>query len=326
MGQKSGNGLFLMEMLAKNPRNPINVLISSGSNTLQVMHKRMFTRIKNTVLSFLKSHGISLSNENSEFYVVCAYGKSHRKSFHSRTIRPTKPEEQINADVIGSMEEDSVSGSRFMLVLEDDYTKFCRIFFLNAKSEVPNCIETFLNEAKTAVYTIKQILCDPAMIQTPEQKGAAERENRTIVEAARAMVHQKELPKKLWAEASYSLERRCNVIFCDELTYKPLTVEISDSNPEEEIGSTEVSVEEECLEEPVPVRRYPERKHNMPEFLSENYVLFVSPLTGIETSACYSEAMRSPEFKLWERAMIEELQSHDENGTLKLEVIVRTNC
>ncbi|GBO08907.1 hypothetical protein AVEN_240551-1 [Araneus ventricosus] len=33
------------------------------------------------------------------------------------------------------------------------------------------------------------------MVEKPEQNGAAERKNRTIVKAARAMVHQKELPK-----------------------------------------------------------------------------------------------------------------------------------
>ncbi|GBN10503.1 hypothetical protein AVEN_256304-1 [Araneus ventricosus] len=121
------------------------------------------------------------------------------------------------------MEEDSVDGSRFMLVLKDGYTKFCRVFFLKAKSEVPNCIEIVLNDAKTSGHTLNQMLCDPGtefinhsvkkilndrgidlrveMVETPGHNGAAERENRTIVEVARAMVHQKELPKKLWAEA-----------------------------------------------------------------------------------------------------------------------------
>lgn len=424
IGQKSENGLFLMEMLAKNPRKPATVLISSSSDTLQVMHERMVHQNKKHCIEFLKRQGISLSNVNSEFCVGCVYGKAHKKSFHSRVVRPTKPAEQINADVVGPMEEVSVGGSRFMLVLKDDYTKFRRVFFLKAKSEVPNCIETFLNEAKTAGHTVKQILCDSgtefinhsvkkilndrgidlrvAMVETPEQNGAAERENRTIVEAARAMVHQKELPKKLWAEACntavyvlnhtgptsvqdktpYELwhgksenfnikrlrifgtkcyvhepkqrrkkwdkksveglfvgyeaydgyrvfipsknkvERSCNLIFCDELPYDPLTVEVascSDMCSVEENGSIQVNDDEDkCQQEPDPGRRYPERKHQKPQFLSENYVLFVSTLTGIETPTCYSDAIKSPESKLWEEAMIEELESHEENGTWKL--------
>jgi transposase InsO family protein len=39
------------------------------------------------------------------------------------------------------------------------------------------------------------------MPYTPEQNGAAEQENRTIVESARSMLHASGLPKELWAEA-----------------------------------------------------------------------------------------------------------------------------
>lgn len=50
------------------------------------------------------------------------------------------------------------------------------------------------------------------MPYTPEQNGCAERDNRTIVEAARAMMHAHEqLPQGLWAElantAVYILNR-----------------------------------------------------------------------------------------------------------------------
>ena len=410
-------------MVAENPRVPATVLVSSTSDTLQVMHERMVHQNKKHCIKFLKRQGICLSKENSEFCVGCVYGKAHRKSFHSRSVRPTKAAEQINADVVGPMEVDSVGGSRFMLVLKDDYTKFRRVFFMKAKSEVAQCLETFLNEAKTAGHTVKQILCDSdtefinhavkkilsdrgidlrvSMVETPEQNGAAERENRTIVEAARAMVHQKELPKKLWAEACntavyvlnhtgptpvedktpYELwnghsenfnikrlrifgtkcyvhqpkqrrqkwdkksveglfvgyeaqdgyrifipsknkvERSCNVTFCDESTYEPLTVEVtSDVCPENENESAREHDDDdkECQDELHSGRRYPERQHKKPEFLTENYVLFVSTLTGIETPSCYSEAMKSPEAELWKQAMIEELESHKENGTWEL--------
>ncbi|GJQ65387.1 hypothetical protein Trydic_g7497 [Trypoxylus dichotomus] len=39
------------------------------------------------------------------------------------------------------------------------------------------------------------------MPYTPEQNGAAEQENRALVKAARTMLHSKNLPEKLWAEA-----------------------------------------------------------------------------------------------------------------------------
>lgn len=93
-----------------------------------------------------------------------------------------------------------------------------------------------------------------------------------------------------------------------------------DACPENEDKSLTGSHEDdnECLDESETKRHYPERKHTRPQYLTENYVLFVSTLTGIETPACYNEAMKSPEAKLWKEAMIEELQSHAENGTWEL--------
>jgi hypothetical protein len=39
------------------------------------------------------------------------------------------------------------------------------------------------------------------MVYTPEQNGASERDNRTIVEAARSMLHTSNLPIRFWGEA-----------------------------------------------------------------------------------------------------------------------------
>ncbi|CAL9003955.1 unnamed protein product [Prunus brigantina] len=62
-------------------------------------------------------------------------------------------------------------------------------------------------------------LCEEAGIQrqfsmayTPQQNGVVERKNRTVVEMAKAMLHGKELPYYLWAEAVHTavyLLNRC---------------------------------------------------------------------------------------------------------------------
>jgi hypothetical protein len=51
------------------------------------------------------------------------------------------------------------------------------------------------------------------MAYTPEQNGSSERENRTVVETARAMMHAHgNIPQTLWAEivrsANYNLNRK----------------------------------------------------------------------------------------------------------------------
>ena len=55
------------------------------------------------------------------------------------------------------------------------------------------CFQTWLQQ--------KGIRHETSAPHTPEQNGVAERDNRTVVEAARSMLHQKNLPLELWAEA-----------------------------------------------------------------------------------------------------------------------------
>ena len=40
---------------------------------------------------------------------------------------------------------------------------------------------------------------------TPQQNGIAERKNRSIIEAAKAMIHDHNLPMHLWVEASKTI-------------------------------------------------------------------------------------------------------------------------
>lgn len=68
---------------------------------------------------------------------------------------------------------------------------------------------TVTNECQ--IIYAKGINLETTAPYTPEQNGRAERDNRTLVESARAMLHAKNLPICLWAEAintaCYTLNR-----------------------------------------------------------------------------------------------------------------------
>ena len=82
------------------------------------------------------------------------------------------------------------------------------------------------------------LLCGEAGIEhqltapyTPEQNGVSERRNRYVMEMARCMLHDKELPKEFWVEAANTtvfLQNRLPAKFLNERTpfevwygYKP---------------------------------------------------------------------------------------------------------
>ena len=78
------------------------------------------------------------------------------------------------------------------------------------KNQTKNKINTFRSD-NGGEFTSNEFkdLCKESWINrelsnpyNPQQNGVAERKNRTIMEAARAMLHDQDLPMHLWAGAS----------------------------------------------------------------------------------------------------------------------------
>jgi hypothetical protein len=113
----------------------------------------------------------------------------------------------------------------YYVLFIDDYSRKTWIYFLIAKDEVFNKFQEFkalvenLYERKIKVlrydnggeYTSKELkdVCQEAGIKreltttyNPQQNEVAERKNRSIIKAAKAMIHDQGLPMHLWAEAS----------------------------------------------------------------------------------------------------------------------------
>nr|GFB58331.1 ribonuclease H-like domain-containing protein [Tanacetum cinerariifolium] len=59
----------------------------------------------------------------------------------------------------------------------------------------------FLNQTLHAYFAAEGILNQTSVARTPEQNGVVERQNRTLVEAARTMLSAAKVPLFFWAEA-----------------------------------------------------------------------------------------------------------------------------
>ncbi|GIL46498.1 hypothetical protein Vafri_3388 [Volvox africanus] len=164
----------------------------------------------------------------------CVYAKQTRGPFPSTGHKATKPLDLIHLDVCGPIPETSLGGAWYVTTLLDDCTGFSTVAFTETKDAVEKkvkiMIETlenqsghhvkevrtdrgteFLNSSMSAYFGNKGIIHGTTVGYTPEQNGAAERLNRTLLEKTQAMLAESGLPQKLWGEAMATANRLRNV-------------------------------------------------------------------------------------------------------------------
>ena len=154
----------------------------------------------------------------------CILAKHHQAPFPTSKRESTEPLELLHMDLCGPMPVPSLGGSKYVATFLDDFSKLSIVRIITYKSETTTTVREVLhlleNQAKRRVQAIRTdngreyvnteltqylksrgILHQTTVPYTPEQNGTAERLNRTLMERARAMLSDAELPKELWAEA-----------------------------------------------------------------------------------------------------------------------------
>jgi transposase InsO family protein len=137
----------------------------------------------------------------------------------------------------------SIGGNSYCLVIVDDYSRFTWVSFLQDKS---NVFETFMSFAILAQnqfdFYIKKVrsdngsefknarideYCDDKGIKhefsskyTPEQNGIVERKNRTLIDMARSMLAEYNVPDSYRAEAINIACHASNRSYCHKLLKK----------------------------------------------------------------------------------------------------------
>lgn len=191
---------------------------------LQVWHERFCHQNFAHVKSMLNKFNIKFSDAGTLLCDGCIVGKQHRTSFASSAHRASMVGELVHSDVCGPMEENSIGGSRYFILFKDDFSSYRSVYFIKNKSEVNDRINKFVHSVKTDTgcvvktlrtdngteyvnkdvnfTTFNNFICHQKTVPySPQQNGRAERDMRTIVEAARSMIHSCGLNKKFWAEA-----------------------------------------------------------------------------------------------------------------------------
>nr|GEZ17736.1 hypothetical protein [Tanacetum cinerariifolium] len=155
----------------------------------------------------------------------------------------------LHIDLCGLMHVASVNGKKYILIIVNDYSRFTWVKFLRSKDEALDFIIKFVKmiqvRLKTPVCQIKtdnetefvnQTLCEyyenvcifheTSVARSPQQNGFIERQNRSLIEAARTMLIYAKALIFLWAEAvatpSMDSEHRSSGPALHEMT--PITI------------------------------------------------------------------------------------------------------
>ncbi|KAG9450514.1 hypothetical protein H6P81_010479 [Aristolochia fimbriata] len=219
--------------------------------TAQLWHKRLghiHARGLHKLVKYGAVRGLPTLTGNVETVCRgCMEGKQYRTShFALRFITTKQPLQLLHIDLMGPVQTESIAGKRYVLVCVDDFTRFTWVEFLREKSEAYKLFvslfkrlmtekgvtigkvvrirsdhgKEFKNHDFANFYERKGISHEFSAPKTPQKNGIVERKNRTLQEMSRTMIHSKDLPHKLCAEAVNTACYVSNRVHLRYLTHK----------------------------------------------------------------------------------------------------------
>ena len=154
--------------------------------------------------------------------------KSHKK----------KPFDIIHCDIWGRYKYSSLYGAHYFLTIVDDYMRFTWIFLMKHKVEAQPLIKRFSSYVSTKFEShIKKIRSDNggeflslqsffkdngqhSYVYTPQQNGVVERKHRHILQVARALEIQAQLPTQFCGECGLTAVHIINRLPSPILSFK----------------------------------------------------------------------------------------------------------
>lgn len=157
---------------------------------------------------------------------TCIKGKMSRQPFPKKSFSKTEePLDLVHTDVCGPMQTKTPGNKRYVLTLIDDYSKYTVVYLLEHKSDVSEKIQDYVRSMKTKFKKVPKVIrsdqgreyvninlkdflrkegieVQHTVGYAPEQNGTAERKNRYLMEMARCMLFDTNLPNKYWGEAA----------------------------------------------------------------------------------------------------------------------------
>jgi transposase InsO family protein len=207
----------------------LDTCLIAKTNMGWLWHRRLaHVGMKNLHKLLKGEHILGLTNVHFEKDRVCSACQAGKKvgshHAHKNIMTTGMPLELLHMDLFGPIAYISIGGSKYCLVIVDDYSRFTWVFFLQEKSQTQETLKGFLRRAQNEFgLRIKMLRSDNgtkfknSQIEgfleeegikhefsspyRPQQNGVVERNNRTLLDMARTMLDEYKTPDRFWAKA-----------------------------------------------------------------------------------------------------------------------------
>ncbi|GJS32662.1 retrovirus-related pol polyprotein from transposon TNT 1-94 [Tanacetum coccineum] len=152
-----GTDLYFITLQETSNPNPICLMAKATSSQAWLWHRHLSHLNFNTINLLLKNDIViglpKLKFVKDHLCSSCELGKSKQKSFHTKTTLSFKRRLQIlHMDLCGPLRVESFNGTKHVLVIVDEYSRYTWTHFLRSKDEKPKVLIDFLRLVQRGLH------------------------------------------------------------------------------------------------------------------------------------------------------------------------------
>nr|GEV42388.1 hypothetical protein [Tanacetum cinerariifolium] len=213
-----GSDLYTISLQESTSSTPLCLMATASPTQAWLWHQRL-SHLNFDYINLLSKKDVviglpKLKYVKDQLCSSCELSKAKRSSFKSKAVPSLKG--RLNLLHMDYVDETPEVLKKFLMMIQRNLQALVITIRTDRGTK-------FLNKTLNAFFKEEGIEHQTSTARTPEQNGLVERQNRTLVEAARTMLSALKLPLFLWAEAiattSYTQNRSIIIPTHDKMTY-----------------------------------------------------------------------------------------------------------